>query len=142
MNVDVPSTWLRCGPFPQFTDLERAFFRALQDGAGELQSIIEAQVSACKVTDRWNTHVGFYTSLVVDTARAPPVPSYVGRSVVGGGGSAEVEQVEGGLLGFLLFFEDGYLTCLEGYTFGVSETPDDLTILRLGKHELSLPSPP
>jgi len=115
----------------KFTDLERAMLAAICDTQVDAGELLQAALGAARVTKRENTGHGFYTSFEVDRDRPPPtIPD---RFVEG----PNYEVRVGGqilLMGFILWLEDGYPACLEGFQYGTEAGGDiDLQTEDLGE---------
>jgi hypothetical protein len=104
-----------------FTELELAALHSMFSERPELTSQLEQQMSVAKVTERENTGVGFFTSISVPTDAAPVDV----LEPLSGETHARVQGLEPGL-GFVLFFEDGRLRTLEGFTYEGSTAALDL----------------
>ena len=98
-------------PFPEFTDFERLALYSSAKECGPEEGAFREQVLNCRVIDRINTVVGFYTRVMVDRSVCPPV------AIDFKGANFEVEHVEYGV-GVILWGKDGYLGEIEGFTFG------------------------
>lgn len=108
------------------TDFERRALQATAPLFGDSASAFLEQVSSAVVTERKNTGVGFYTTVVVDRQRCTPVP--LSRR----GAHFEVQGVEHGV-GIVLWDTDGdgYLATIEGWTVDDNPLiPVDLSELR------------
>ena len=109
-----------------FTDLELAALRLIFSETPELAPQLELQLSVATVTERENTGVGFFTTIYVLSRagiaidRSEPLCSETHARVPG------LEHD----LGFVLFFDDGRIQTLEGFTYGTESTAAlDLTDL-------------
>jgi hypothetical protein len=102
-----------------FTPLERAVLDAICDKHPADRSALEAQLSTAILTNRENTGCGFFTHFVVDKSSSGPI----GGERLRDGPPAQVEGVKHGM-GFILWFEEGYADCLEGYAFGDDSTAE------------------
>jgi len=69
------------------------------------------QVEACRVVDRVDTKVGFYTRIAVDRTKTTALP--ISRK----GGHFDVPGTQHGL-SITLWDDDGYLSTIEGVTYG------------------------
>lgn len=98
-------------PFPQLTNFERRALSAIAEGFGLEASEFRRQIDACRVVDRVNTIVGFYTRTTVDRAAAMPL-AITHRSA-----HFEVPETRYGMM-VVLWGDDGYLSTIEGTTYG------------------------
>lgn len=98
-------------PFPQLTNFERRALNAIAEGFGPDASDFRRQIDACRVVDRVNTIVGFYTRTVVDRAVTLPL-TITHRSA-----HFEVPGTRYGMM-IVLWGDDGYLSTIEGTTYG------------------------
>jgi len=78
---------------------------------------LEAQLATATVRSRENTGAGFYTMLDVQRASMGPV----GGERLRKGPEVKIDGFKHGM-GFILWLKDGYLDCLEGYSY------DDSTV--------------
>jgi hypothetical protein len=102
---------------PQLTNLEREAISAiLAERSGHL-SVLNDQLESVVVESRENTGGGFFSTISVSSL----VPSVVVSSPLGVEVYASIEGMEYGL-GLLLFFEQGRMNLLEGYTVGCEDT--------------------
>lgn len=108
-----------------FTQLELAALQSIFSETPELAPQLERQLSVASVTERENTGVGFFTTISV-----PPTTVAIDWSEpLSGETHARVPSLEHGL-GFVLFFDDGRIETLEGFTYGSESTASlDLTSL-------------
>lgn len=102
----------------EFTDLERAAFNAICDGQSEIANPLRELLATARPSERRNTGHGFYTSFEVDKS----TPSLELPERLLDGPNVEV-AVDGEtlLMGFILWLEDGYPSCLEGFQYGTPE---------------------
>ncbi len=93
-----------------FTSFEIAILTAMSDGEELLGILLNTAV----VTERENTGHGFYTSFSVDRrqSRAPIL-----ASPVNGPNALMKDMGDGMVMGFLLWFDNGYPDCLEGFQY-------------------------
>ena|SRR5665213_527951 len=110
---------------PSFTPLEQAVFRAIWTEHFTDRAALEVQLATATVLSRKNTGVGFYTDFSV--ARIP-------NAIVGGdrlryGPAAKIDGLERGM-GFILWLNEGYADCLEGYTY--DESTAEIALVRAG----------
>jgi hypothetical protein len=108
-----------------FTDLEIAALHSIFSETPELAQQLELQLSVATVTERENTGVGFFTTISV-----PPTAIAIDRSEpLNGETHARIAGIEHDM-GFALFFNDGRIKTLEGFTYGTESTETlDLTDL-------------
>jgi hypothetical protein len=108
-----------------FTELELAALQSIFAETPQLAPDFERQLSVATVTERENTGVGFFTTISV-----PPTAVAIDVSEpLCGETHARIPGVEHGL-GFVLFFRDGRMETLEGFTYGSESTASlDLTNL-------------
>jgi hypothetical protein len=100
-----------------FTPFERAVLSAIGGMYPEDQPSLKGQLSTATFRSRENTGAGFFTHLTVD--RDPTL--VIGGRRLRDGPSAKVAGLEHGM-GFILWLEDGYANCLEGYSYGNEST--------------------
>jgi hypothetical protein len=100
-----------------FTPLERDVLTAICSMHPEDRAALEAQLSTATLDGRENTGAGFYTRFTVDRASSMAI----GGRRLRDGPAAKVAGLEHGL-GFILWLEDGYADCLEGYSYGNEST--------------------
>jgi hypothetical protein len=119
-SSDLP---LMRGEMEGFTKLEEA---ALADVClqctTDQAAALTVQLSTAKVRSRENTGVGFYTRF--DVARDRPIPGEWKRPV----GWTYVEGLTRPM-GFILWIQDGYADCLEGFTVDDSTVGLDLATM-------------
>lgn len=96
------------------TTFERAVLEKLLEGADPTLSALRAQLDVCEVASREFTGVGFFTNLKVDGSAARGSNSRPELRV--SGVDASISGLKHGA-GFVLFVTDGYLDCLEGFTY-------------------------
>jgi hypothetical protein len=116
-----------------FTYLEAGVLSAICDNDAHNGEVIQRLLLAAKVTGRENNGHGFYTQ--IETARTEPLPNlYTGA--LNGPDAQIIGMGEVMLMGFILWFENGYPNELEGFQYGnkVGDTVDlrryDLATLR------------
>jgi hypothetical protein len=102
-----------------FTPLERSVLNAICQVHPADRPALEAQLSTATLSSRENTGCGFFTSFAVDRSASAPVPSPRLRN----GPLAKLEGMQYGL-GFILWLEEGYADCLEGYAYGDDSTTE------------------
>ena len=100
-----------------FTLLEQALLQAICEGYPADRTALEAQLSTAAFGRRENTGCGFFTHFTVDRSSSTPLTGERLRN----GHPARVDGMTYGL-GFILWLEDGYANCLEGYCFGDDST--------------------
>lgn len=105
-----------------FTELELAALHSMFSEIPELAPQLEGQLSVATVVDRENTGAGFFTTISVP-ADATPIPI---SEPLSGETHARIPGLKPGL-GFVLFFKEGRLETLEGFTYEGSTTALDLT---------------
>lgn len=106
---------------PDLTPLERAVFRAVCEMHTADRDALEAQLSTATVRSRENTGAGFYTSF--DVQRDYVVS--IGGEGLKRGPQARIDGFQHGM-GFILWLKQGYLDCLEGYSYDDSTAGIDL----------------
>lgn len=102
----------------EFSDLERAVLNAICDSHSGIANPLRELLATARPSDRDNTGQGFYTSFEIDKI-APPLD--LPERLLGG---PKVEISIGGetlFMGFILWLEDGYPNCLEGFQYGTPE---------------------
>jgi len=102
-----------------FTPLERAVLIMICEMHPADRAAIEIQLESANLKSRENTGCGFFTHFTVDRTSSTPI----GGERLRNGPPAQVEGVKHGM-GFILWFEEGYADCLEGYAFGDDSTTD------------------
>jgi len=108
--------------------LEAAVIQLQLSDDSELANALRTQWNAATVVDRQLTGVGFYTTFSVP-------PSIPGHSDLSRRRLGDVHAEIGGLehgAGFILWIEDGRLSCLEGYSYQEA-WPDQVTAFRVWK---------
>ena len=93
-----------------FTSLEIAVLAAISSSQNPLSALLDT----ADVTERKNTGHGFYTSFSVDR-RLPP--SQTPHRLINGPIAHMNNMGDGMIMGFILWFEDGYPDCLEGFQY-------------------------
>jgi hypothetical protein len=96
-------------------EFERAVLTSMLEGDDPVSTALRSQLAVVAVRHRKFTGVGFFTDLAVpaDTLPAPTSSGVPALPDVG----ADIEGLRHGA-GFVLFLENGFLHCLEGYTYG------------------------
>jgi len=102
----------------ELTLLERAVLNEICRQYPKDQALLEAQVASARVTSRENTGAGFFSDLSV--ARDPAHKVTAGERTRGWV-HARIDGLQYEM-GFILFLEDGFLSCLEGYLNGDETT--------------------
>jgi len=97
---------------PDFTPLERAVLSNICEMHPEDQIALEAQLSTATLASRENTGGGFFTNFEVDRISNTVVEGERLRN----GPAAKIVGLEHGM-GFILWLEEGYAKCLEGYSY-------------------------
>ncbi|MCR6658573.1 MAG: hypothetical protein NVV72_04225 [Asticcacaulis sp.] len=97
-----------------FTSLEIAVLAAICNS--QVPSL-RALLDTAQMTERENTGHGFYTSFSIDR-RLPPVQTP--HRLINGPVAHMNNMGEGMIMGFILWLEDGYPECLEGFQYGDS----------------------
>lgn len=97
-------------------DLEKKVLNFILSEDNDEFSLLREQLSCCEVVRRERTGRGFFTYLEVDRERCQSMGS---SNLQLGSVGAHIKGLEHGA-GFLLFVEDGFLTMLEGYSYGES----------------------
>ena len=101
-----------------FTALEREALTELARAWSSSYPGLTEQVAAAECANRTNTGSGFFTKLAVRKSGVRPL---VGRSPINDH-YVSVDGLKKGPIGLLLFFEDGYLNLLEGYSVAGDDT--------------------
>ncbi|MFT6452013.1 MAG: hypothetical protein ACJA06_001501 [Halocynthiibacter sp.] len=113
----------------EFNELEREALKALCSYWKDKYPALTKQVEAVRCVQRENTGGGFFTELHVDQN---VIPRLTGSSPING----HYVRVAGMKydIGLILFFKDGYLNLLEGYSVGGENTSNiDFSRDRFGK---------
>ncbi|WP_299016680.1 hypothetical protein [uncultured Caulobacter sp.] len=111
-----------------FTALERAILDAYEGIYGANEPRLARQIAAARPASRENTGAGFHTYLTVDRTAC--------EKIVAGGPLGDhymhIEGMEHGV-GILLFFSEGYLNEIDGYsTAGEDTSAIDFTTTAFG----------
>lgn len=96
-----------------FTALERAVLQAICEAYPADRLALGAQLSTVRSLSRENTGAGFYTRFSVQ--RSPETA--ISGERVRRGPAVRVDGLQHGL-GFLLWLDEGFASCLEAYSFG------------------------
>ena len=115
-----------------FTSLEWAVLRAICENYPDDLTALESQLLTASVRKRENTGKGFFTRISIE--RDPRIAVHARASAKDGpkardmrnGPSARLDALRYGM-GFILWLENGFADCLEGYCYG----PDSTTWLDL-----------
>lgn len=105
----------------EFTELERTVLNAICDDQSGVVGLLRELLATAQVSDRDNTGHGFFTSFDVDKSM-PPVG--LPQRLLDGPNSEVAVGDEKLLMGFILWFEDGYPDCLEGFQYATLEGGD------------------
>lgn len=95
------------------TALERTVIETLFKMYPADEATLRAQFSEVTVRSRTNTRAGFYTQLDVSISELPALDGLASQR---GGPNAFIEGLRNGM-GFILWLENGYANCIEGYSF-------------------------
>jgi hypothetical protein len=108
-----------------FTTLERAILSAICEKHLEDRAALETQLSTATLRSRENTGAGFYTYFSVqrDSTAA------IGGKRLRDGPVARIDGLKHGM-GFILWLEEGYASCLEGYSY--EENTSDIELDDVG----------
>ncbi len=107
------TSWLiEQGPL-DLEPIEGAVLQKLLDGDHPVLNVLRQQMPFLSVSTREHTGIGFYTNftLAAGAPRADSIRTQFGDVV------ATIRGLEHGA-GFVLWVDDGLLSCLEGYAFG------------------------
>ena len=96
-----------------FTSLERAVLDVICDGQPD--GALRGLLATARVTERDNTGHGFFTYFEVD--RGLPSFDHPSRAILGPNAFME-DMGDGNQMGFLVWLENGYPDCLEGFQHG------------------------
>ena len=111
-----------------FTPLERAVFRTICETHPHDREALENQLATGAVLSRENTGHGFFTDFAVDRTATPAIG---GERLRQGPGEAKIDGLEHGM-GFVLWLEEGYADCLEGYCYGEDTSGIDFGVVGFG----------
>ena len=100
---------------PAFTPLEQTVLRVICEMHAVDRDALEAQLSSATVLSRENTGAGFFTR--IDVGRSTLL--LIGGERRRDGPEARIDGLEHGM-GFILWLKEGYLDCLEGYSYADS----------------------
>lgn len=104
-----------------FTPLERAVLKAIYEMYSEDRPALEVQLLTATVRGRENTGAGFFTTFDVERASS----TAIGGERLRNGPEAKIDGLQHGM-GFILWLEEGYANCLEGYASADSTAGVDL----------------
>jgi hypothetical protein len=99
----------------EFTHLERAILDAICSAQWEGSAALNTLLASARVIERDNTGHGFNTRFHVGTDHPALAPT---SNPLNGPIAHMIDMGQGMLMGFLLWFSDGYPNCLEGYQYG------------------------
>jgi hypothetical protein len=102
-------------PDPCFTALERAVLEAICEMHSANRAALEAQLSTATVISRENTGAGFYARFQVERSSGIAINGERSRA----GPEARIDGLRHGM-GFILWMKEGYVACLEGYSYAES----------------------
>ena len=123
----------------ELSKIEKAVLEKLLEGSIPLLVELRRQCEACTIKDREFTGVGFFTDFSVPEETHKKVGLNL---VLGDVFGDDIPELQRGA-GFMLFIEDGILTCLEGYSY---EEPwptqvDEFRLTYFNIHDNDLLSP-
>lgn len=109
----------------EFSRLEKAAIETILSKPVDGMEVARAQFAAASVVKRDYTGVGFYATMSVPRS-VPPMPASkeLYDACFDGAGGCPKSDPEGWVL-FHLWSDDGYISCLEGYTVRDSWPPED-----------------
>lgn len=96
--------------------IERAVLEAAAHDYNASADRLRQQIAAAQVTNFRNTGEGFFSTVRV----SPRTPALADKSPLDAA-TGSVGTLEHGM-GFLVFLEDGYVSLIEGYTWGIEST--------------------
>ena len=105
--------------------MERAAMEAILSKPVDGMEILHAQFAAASVIERDHTGVGFYTTISVPSSVAPVEHRQELHDALFDGAAGQARSDPGGWVFFHLWLDDGYLSCLEGYTIRDSWPNED-----------------
>ncbi|HEY2819519.1 MAG TPA: hypothetical protein VGJ06_00650 [Candidatus Acidoferrum sp.] len=106
------------------TPLEIAVIMAICEKHPSDRISIETQLAAAKVVSRENTGAGFYTRFELQRSSNVAIGGTRVQDLRNGP-QVTVEGLNHGM-GFILWLSEGFIDCLEGYTYDDSTTALDL----------------
>jgi len=103
----------------EFNKLERATLETYGAIYGAEEPRLAAQLAAARPASRENSGAGFFTEVTVDRTACEKIITWgpLGRHYM------HISGLDHGL-GLLLFFNEGYLSLIEGYAQGGEDTND------------------
>lgn len=103
----------------KLTPFERDVMHALLAGEDHLLSLLRNQLERVSSVSRKETGVGFYITFDIpkDIPKTFEIDPLIKHNFCFGDVDASLEGLKNGA-GFLLWIADGYLSQLEGYTYG------------------------
>ena len=101
----------------EFNALERAILAAYGDLYGADEPRLAGQIAAARPASRENTGTGFHTYLTVDPSACEKIVAWGPL----GDHFMHIDGMEHGV-GILLFFSEGYLTEIDGYSQAGEDT--------------------
>jgi hypothetical protein len=107
-----------------FTPLERAVLDAICEADAADREALQAQFATATLRSRGNTGGGFFTHFDVDRSTSP-----VGGARLRDGPVARIDGLQG-WMGFILWLNEGFADCLEGYSYEGSTAAVDLEAAR------------
>jgi len=102
-----------------FNPLEQAVLEAICRAHPADRTAIEAQLATATFRSRENTGCGFFTRFATDRNSSAPI----GGERLRNGPAAQIDGMKYGM-GFILWLEQGYADCLEGYAYGDDGTTE------------------
>jgi len=100
-----------------FNPLEQAVLEFIRREHPTDGSALEAQLLTATFRSRKNTGCGFFTLFAADRNSSAPI----GGERLRNGPIAKIDGLKYGM-GFILWLEQGYADCLEGYAYGDDST--------------------
>ncbi len=102
-----------------FNPLEEAVLESICRAHPADRTALAAQLSTATFVSRENTGCDFFTHFAVDRNSSAPI----GGERLRNGPTANVDGLTYGM-GFILWLEQGYADCLEGYAYGDDSTKE------------------
>jgi hypothetical protein len=102
-----------------FTLLEQAVLESICRAHPADRAALDAQLSTATFVSRENTGCGFFTRFAADRNSGAPI----GGERLRNGPTAKIDGLKYGM-GFILWLEQGYADCLEGYAYGDDSTTE------------------
>jgi len=115
----------------EFTELEMSVLDMILSKNDEVSKSLKNQLLNSKVGKREYTGVGFFTDIEVKKGISPlkgKLNLYLGKV------HAEIPGIAHGA-GFILFVKNGFLSMLEGYTYGEDKWPEKVYTFTLKKYD-------